>query len=485
MKDGNHTGFAGRPVLRPESPVAGLDRRNLGPLQVFAQSISGAAPSAAMAATPAIAATTAGPGVFWSFLVATALAALIGSCVGQFTRRMAAAGSLYSLTAKGLGPLAAFASGWALLVGYGLLTMAALVGSGTYLTDLLAHAGLAGGNATVAAFVSILGAVATLCTVRGIRLSAQVVLITEAVSIGLMLLVSGVLIVGLGPPATAPFAGFPGGFGGIAAGVLPALGGFIGFEAAASLGVEARRPFQSVPRAVQWTAALCGGLLLIAAYTQVAGLNHLPGRLAGQPQPWNALAAIQHLSWLPYVLDVGVATSFFACAMAAATSLARVLFSMGRERIAPAAFGAAHARHHTPHVAIVTAFAVTTSVPIVALAAGVAAPLLLISLLNVAVFGYLLAYLLVCLAAPVFLHRIGELTPTPVLITIVVAPPLLIVLAVFTLASSGAPYPWVFAVLAAAGLTWLLWLRAHRPEELRGLGVYDETSAADLFTGRE
>lgn len=484
MGDENGARLACDAGVRRESPMSGLDRRNLGPLQVFAQSISGAAPSAAMAAAPAIAATTAGSGVLWSFLAATALAALIGSCIGQFTRRMAS-GSLYSLTAKGLGPLAAFASGWALLVGYGMLTMAALVGAGAYLTNLLSRVGLTTGNALTAGLVALLGVLAAVCAVRGVRLSAQVVLVTEAVSIALMLLVFGVLIADIGAPSAAPFAGAPNGISGIAAGVLPALGAFIGFEAAASLGVEARRPFRTVPRAVQWTAALCGALFLIAAYTQVAGFSDVPGGLAGQPEPLSALAMIQHLPWVSYVLDIGVATSFFACAMAAATALARVLFSMGRERMVPAWFGATHLRHHTPHLAIITALSLTTLVPIVALAAGAGASQLLTALLNVASFGYLLAYLLVCLAAPVFLHRIGELTPGAVLSASATAPPLLIVLVVFIATSVHTPYPYVFAALAVAGLAWLLWLRRRRPGTLRGLGIYDETSAADLLTGRE
>jgi len=65
--------------LRHRSPVHGLDRRHLGPLEVLAQSVSSAAPAAAMAAAPAIAATTAGSGTIWSFVGATVLSLLIGT----------------------------------------------------------------------------------------------------------------------------------------------------------------------------------------------------------------------------------------------------------------------------------------------------------------------------------------------------------------------------------------------------------------------
>ncbi|PXY20787.1 APC family permease [Prauserella muralis] len=469
--------------LRAESPMAGLDRRNLGPLQVFAQSVSGAAPSAAMAAAPAVAAVTAGQAVLWSFVVATCLALLIGLCIGQFTRRMAAAGSLYSLTAKGLGPVPAFMCGWALLTGYGLLAMAALVGAGSYLQDLLRRVGVPPGWPLLAGLVLLLGLLATVLVLRGVRLSAQVVLVVEAVAITLLLVVFGLLLARIGPWAgSAPFAPDEG-IGGIAAGVLPAIGGFVGFEAAASFGVEARRPFQTVPRAVQWTAGLCGVLYLVAAYTQVIGLQGLPGKLAGQPEPVSTLAQLQRMPWLSVLLDVGIAASFFACTMATGGALVRVLLSMGREGIVPRRFGATHPRYRTPHVAILVALPVATLVPVVLLAAGVPWTRLFVVLLNVAVFGYLIAYLLVCVAAPVFLHRIGELTRGAVAASAVSVPVLLVAVVAFTVSGSGDGYPLMFALLAAAGLVWFAWVRLRRADRLPAIGIYDETSAADLFDG--
>ncbi|MDQ0382113.1 APC family permease [Amycolatopsis thermophila] len=469
------------PPLRRESPMSGLDRRNLGPLQVFAQSISAAAPSAAMAAAPAVAAAAAGSGVLWSFVVATVLALLIGLGIGQFTRRMAAAGSLYSLTAKGLGAVAAFACGCALLVGYGLLTTAALTGSGVYLQDLLGRAGIEVGWGLVAGIVLVLGALATVCVLRGVRLSAQVVLVTEAVSITLMLVVFGLLLVRVGPDL-APAAPDRG-VAGIAAGVLPALGAFIGFEAAASFGVEARRPFRTVPRAVQGTAALCGVLYLVAAYTQVVGLGRLPGGLAGQPEPVSTLAALQRLPWLSYLLDLGIAASFFACALATGSALVRVLLSMGREGVLPAALGRTHPRYRTPHVAILVALPLATLLPVVLVATGTSTSSAFVTLLNAAVFGYLVAYLLVCVAAPVFLHRIGELTRGALAAAAITAPALLAALVVFTLDNLGGPYPALFGAFVLAGLAWLGWLRARRPAQLARIGIYDETSEADLLGG--
>lgn len=466
--------------LRHRSPVHGLDRRNLGPAEVLAQSVSGAAPAAAMAAVPAIVAATAGPGTLWSFAVATVVALLIGSCVGQFTRRMAAAGSLYSLTAQGLGPVAAFGSGVSLLVGYALLSMAALVGAAQYVDGLLGRLGIATSRPVLVGIVCLLALVTTAGVLVQVRLSARVVLLVEATSITLMTVVFVVLLGADAPPAAAP-APDPG-LGGIAAGVLPALAAFIGFEAATALGVEARRPFRTVPRVVMWTAGGAGVLYLFAAYTQVAGFG--AGGLPGQPEPVLTLAMAQGQPWVAVVLDLGIAMSFAACGLATSNALVRVLFSMARDGIVPAALGATHRRLRTPHVAIAVALPVVAVVPAGLLAAGVPAPRVLAELLTVATVGYLVAYLLVCLAAPPFLRRIGELTAAPVVVAAVAAPVLLVALGAFVVSAWGGVLPLVIGALGVLGLGWLGWLRLRRPVQLAGIGVFDETVTDDVLVPR-
>ncbi|WP_226370047.1 APC family permease [Pseudonocardia oceani] len=466
------------PKLRHRSPVHGLDRRNLGPAEVLAQSVAGAAPAAAMATVPAIVAATAGPGTLWAFVVATVVALLIGSCIGQFTRRMAAAGSLYSLTAQGLGPAAAFSSGVALLVGYGVLAMAALTGSAIYLDALVTRLGGSSdaSRPVLVLSVCVLAALATAGVLVRVRLSARLVLLVEAVSITLMTVVFLALLgadAPAGPPPPDP------GPGGIAAAVLPALGAFIGFEAATAMGVEARRPFRTIPRVVSFTAAATGVLYLFAAYTQISGFA--AGGLTTAPQPVLTLAMARGQAWIAVVLDLGIAMSFAACTLATLGALVRVVFSMARDGIVPAALGGTHPRFRTPHVAIAAVLPVVAAVPAGLLAAGVPGPRVLAELLTVATAGYLVAYLLVCLAAPPFLRRIGELTTWPVVVTAVAAPVLLAVLGAFVVSQWGGAVPLVIALLGLAGAVWLGWLRWRRPAALAGIGAYDETVADDVL----
>lgn len=473
--------------LLDQSPMAGLDRRNLAAPQVFAQSVSGAAPAAAMAVTPAIVAAQAGPGTIWSFVVATGLALLIASCIARFTRRMAAAGSLYSLTAKGLGRGAAFLSGTGLLLGYAMLTSAALTGAAIQAGTLLSWAGVPPGGSGTAVVVALLvfAAVVAACAVRGVRLAASVVLLVEAVSISLMLVVFGTLLARHATPLD-PRQLLPGRLDvrAVVAGVLPALAAFIGFEAAAAMGVEARRPFRTIPRAVGGTAALTGVLSLFAAYTQVAGFAGTPGGLAAQSAPVPALASTEGLPWLSVLLDAGLGLSFFACALATATALARLLLSAGREGVLPPRLGRTHHRFRTPHVAIAVVAPVVAVLPAGLVGAGVAPGRVLVGLLTTAALGYLLAYLLVCLAAPVFLHRIGELTVPSVLATAIIVPVLLVVLVAFVAAGPVATAPVAAGTVLVAAAARYLWVRGRHPERLAAIGLYDETSAADLLGGR-
>ena len=122
--------------LPPQSPVAGLRRRRLSFAEVLAQSVSALAPSAAMVVVPSIVLVEAGAATLPAFVAATALVLLVGWCLTQFGRRMAAVGGTYSYTAKGLGPVGASIGGWALLIGYAAVAMSALVGSAAYLAGL-------------------------------------------------------------------------------------------------------------------------------------------------------------------------------------------------------------------------------------------------------------------------------------------------------------------------------------------------------------
>ncbi|GAA4865637.1 APC family permease [Actinomycetospora straminea] len=469
------------PGLRARSPVAGLHRRTLRPLGVFAQSVATTAPAGAMASTPLLVIAVAGRGAPWSFAVAAVLVGLVAACIAVFARRMAAAGGLYSFTAKGLGAGGAYACAVAMVVGYGLLVAAAFSGvswyGGALVARLLPGVGAVGAGV---ALVVVLAVTVAVCAVRGVRLAGRVMLVIEAASIGLILVVLVALAVTTAPtgvPAGVPAGTGVGavGVGSVAVGVLPALAAFIGFDSAATLGVEARRPYASVPRAIGATAAVTAVLYLVATLVLLAA----PGAAAsGVTSPPTG-----DLSWASVLMDAGIVASFGACALAALNTLVRVLFSLAREGLAPAALGRTHRRHLTPAVAVGVTVPVLAAVVVVGTLAGITPEAVFGGLLSVGTLAFLAAYLLVCVAAPRFLARIGELT-RGVVVTAVLASVALAATAVVVVLHAGTGLVVTLAALVVVGAGGWLLLRRLRGPALRAMGVYDETTTADVLAVR-
>ena len=95
--------------------------------------------------------------------------------------------------------------------------------------------------------------------------------------------------------------------------------------------------------------------------------------------------------------------------------------------------------------------------------------------------GYIVAYVLVCVAAPVFLRRIGELTAGPAVVAGVSAVALTAALVAFLVVGTDAvalASVTAATLLAGAGIA----IVAARPRS-RPIGAYDEPVAAQVLGG--
>ena len=97
---------------------------------------------------------------------------------------------------------------------------------------------------------------------------------------------------------------------------------------------------------------------------------------------------------------------------------------------------------------------------------------------TLATFGYLLAYVLVSIAAPVFLARRHALTPLPVLISALATACIGYVVYKNLIPVPPSPYkifPYLFAAWILIGLGWYLILKARDPARAARLGsLYDQ-----------
>jgi amino acid transporter len=473
--------------LRTSSPVAGLGRRRLTFVQVLAQSVSAVAPSAVMVTLPALVIPGAGRATIEVFIAAAVLMTLVGYCVAQFATRMVAVSGLYSYIAKGLGPRAGFAGGWSLVIGYAAAAMASILGAASYSTALLGYIGVPTSTAVVGVAAVVVGCLALALMIRGVQVSSRITLAVEAFAI---VVASAVLIVAFAqswgterrvrvldePSWSSPAVGFA---------LLIAITSYVGFESASTVAREARNPLTAVPRAVKWTPLVLGALYVGAAYLQLGGPVHQGDSLAIVLTLPSASGGVSPglSEALSILMDLGILASWLACVMGSTTALSRTLFAMGREGVLPTRLGRTHARFQTPHVALLAAVPVVVAVPIAYLLICGSPHDVLMGLLAVSAHGYVVAYILVCVATPAFLRRIGELTTAPIIfgvLTAAVMTALIVWAALSHTFFAGAATAAYAALMAIGAATFLVRVGRSR-SRLQNVGVYDEAVADDLL----
>ncbi|WBP95214.1 APC family permease [Mycolicibacterium neoaurum] len=453
---------------------AGLRHGVMSGPELAAQAIANIAPSAVIAFTAAAIYLSAGTGTILSFALATVVILSVGYCVVVFARRNASAGSLYTYVSKGLGPFGAYLAGVALLVGCWGIAAGSLGGAISYTSDFLVSLGIpASGTVATIVLAVVLGGLATLFTIRGIRLSARVSLTLELMSVTIIMILLVLALVWAGPAAWDPsqfsLSDVPG--QGVAAGMVLGILGFVGFSSADALGREARNPYTAIPRAIIWSALVVGVLYVFAAYTQIAVLQE---GLADSANPLQDIATLIGMpTWFNPILLFGVGASFFAVVVAPLNVVGRIGYVMGKEGVVADRFGRTHDGHLTPHRVLLIAGPAAIILDIILLAAGVHPMDIVVWVDTYATYGYMVAYSLVAAACVVYTRRAG-LPNRLVWITAVIA----ILAMAYTFFANVYPVPtfplnilpYLFLATIAVALGWYYHLVRNRPEVIARIG---------------
>ena len=456
------------------STDAGLRRGVMSGPELAAQAIANIAPSAVIAFTAAAIYLTAGKGTVLSFALATVVILAVGYCVVVFARKNASAGSLYTYVAKGLGPFGAYLAGVSLLIGCWGITTGSLGGAVSYMADFLISLGIpASGMVWQIILTVVLGGLATLFTIRGIRLSARVSLTLELISVTIITILLVLALVWAGPAAWDPsqFSLKDVPLQGVATGMVLGILGFVGFSSADALGREARNPYTAIPRAIMWSALVVGVLYVFAAYTQIAVLKD---GLAESANPLGDIAVLIGMpGWFTPILLFGVGASFFAVVVAPLNVVGRIVYVMGKEGVVADRFGRTHESHLTPHRVLLIAGPIAIVVDVLLLAFGVHPMDIVVWVDTYGTYGYMVAYALVAVACVVYTRRTGEPNRL-VWVAAVVA----VIAMAYTFFANVYPVPafplnvipYVFLVTVAAALVWYFLLARRSPEVIARIG---------------
>jgi amino acid transporter len=199
---------------------------------------------------------------------------------------------------------------------------------------------------------------------------------------------------------------------GLGIAVIYAFDSLLGVEGTAIYQEEARDRDRTVPRAtyisilaIGFFYVLTGWCLVIGigdknAISEVAGSD--PGRfLVGQIKYFMGDVAAISLSWL-------VVTSAFAASLALFNNAARYAYALARDGVLPASLAQTHAKHRSPHRAVIILSSLLLVVFLVSSLSGLD-PLLNIStaLVGVGAVGLMALLAVTALGIPVFFARRG------------------------------------------------------------------------------
>jgi amino acid transporter len=434
----------------------GLRAGVLGPVETLAQSVSAMAPSTSASLTIPLVFALSGNATWFVYLLATGSMLLVGFCVSRFARLSASPGSLYTYTANTLPPVFGVLAAWGLLLAY-LATGASVAGGALYYASVLSQQFFHWAPPAVPT-LAVVCAVAGFIAYRDVKLSAEVMLWIEAVSVTLILAVLLLLPMHIGFRLDASQFRLRGAsFSSMGPALVLSIFSFVGFESATTLGGEAREPLRTIPRAVLQCALLAGVFFMLCAYSEVLGFRGQSGALSDSTSPLHLLAAKAGVSPLGVAIDFGAFVSMFACVLACSTAAARVLMRMAHGGLLPAALERTSPRHGTPGAAVMlSTLLMFTAVAAMALR-GVTGYSMYDLLGSLSVFGFLTAYALVALALPFARRALGQHSHL-VAITSFFTVAVIVLIALFDLKSASDPVhariPYIYLGYILLGLGW-------------------------------
>lgn len=459
--------------------------------EVLAQAIALISPSMTAALIVPLMFGTAGTAGWLCYLFGTIMLLFVAISLNQFSKRYTSAGSMYEYTVKGLGPKAGGVSGWSLIWAYMFIGIAGVTGFTHFATKLLVLTGVTGylSHPWITLFALCVG-MAWLLAYMDITFSTILMLIFEGVSVTLIVALAFLAIGRTGAVDVSQLHPVGHGLKDIGLGVVVAIFSLVGFECATAFGEEAKNPLKTIPRAVIASLLLTGAFFVFITYVETHALAGNKPTLDQLDAPLSTLSANLGVPWMGVLISMGAMISFFALALSCLNAGARVLFTMGRYGIFPIAIGSSHKRNLTPHVAISLFAAIQFLIP---------TSFLLLSYGNIhgwqmapfdafndaglfGAMGFCGAYVLISLATPFYLKKIGELKARHIAIA-VMALTLLIVPIVGTVYPVPAfpmnYFPYIFLTYIAIGVA-LVWGRSRSHSEIAGIRKALEETAMSI-----
>ena len=341
----------------PDIISRALAKNRLGVPSVVFFGVAGAAPLTviigAISTIYAVVGNTAVPLVY--FVVAAILSIFTVGFVAM-SRHIVNSGAFYSYISHGLGRVPGVGAAFVALPAYALMHVGLFGLFGVVSSGVLGALGL-----HVDWFMCALVAWAVIAVLGllWVDLSGKVLAVLLVAEITVVLIYDIVMVANPGEGSISFTTLAPAQLltPEVAAMMVLAIAGFVGFEATVVLSEEAKDPKRTIARATHWAVLLAGALCGLSAWAMSVGAG--PGRIVARARQ-NQTDLVFSLVG-PHVPEVFISigyvlfmTSIFAALLAFHAAVARYQFALGREGVLPRAWGYTHPRTGAPVVGSIT-----------------------------------------------------------------------------------------------------------------------------------
>ena len=353
-------------------------KRSLSIWAAVGLSVALMAPSMAANINPQGGATYAGRAVPLTFLIAAVGVLLVAYSFVRLCQYFHHSGSVYAFVGATLGPRAGVVAGWGMLGTYTFYAVVTASAAGIFGTAFLQEIGAWPNPPTWAPWILVAVALALtlLLAVMPARRGASILLSVEGTTVALILIVTVVVLVRL-LAGNAPghehftlsvFSVAPGtGTNDLFLGVVFGFLSFAGFEAAATLGEEARRPTRDIPRAIFGVAVFGGVYFTVVTAVEMMGFGTSAAgvkNFVASPSLLGDLGSSYVGHWVGDVVTLGTTVSAFGCCLASTVGAARLMYALSRDARGAHGVGAG-SRWGTPANATVVITAMSALIVII------------------------------------------------------------------------------------------------------------------------
>ena len=376
-------------------------KREMGVWGITALGIGAIVGTGIFVLTGHAAATSAGPGVVLSFVIAGIVSAFSALCYAELASTVPVSGSAYTYVYATVGEFVAWIVGWGLILEYALGAATVAIGWSGYFGDFLqATFGIAlpkalttspfdGGLLNLPATIIILLISALL--IRGTQESDAVNKIIVAVKLAVVAFFIIIGVSHVNPANWHPFAPF--GFAGILRGAGLVFFAYIGFDAVSTSAEEVRNPERDLPRGIIGSLAICTVLYILVSGILTGILSYTKLNV---PSPVSFSLIQIGLGWAGAIVAVGAIAGLTTVLLVMLYGQSRVFFAMSRDGLLPDVFSRVHPTFRTPYLSSALIGIV------VAVVAGVGK---LDVVANLVSMGTLVAFALVSIGVVVLRHR--------------------------------------------------------------------------------